>query len=147
MTESNQNRRLIWILLLVAATCAGVAWNSPAIAQSRSGAVDEIADLEKLQNAFQRLAENVRPTVVSIKTFREVRRHGDRVVRVSNSLGSGFVLRADGYLATNHHVIEGADRIRVRLFNGNEYEAEVVQFDPRSDLARSEEHTSELQSH
>ena len=55
--------------------------------------------------------------------------------RKMQSMGSGFVISADGYIVTNNHVIEGADQIQVRLNDRREFDAEVVGADPRSDLA------------
>ncbi|MEO0436909.1 MAG: Do family serine endopeptidase [Pseudomonadota bacterium] len=49
--------------------------------------------------------------------------------------GSGFILSEDGYVVTNNHVVEGADKITVRLSDRREFDAEVVGLDPRSDLA------------
>ncbi|HEY8344929.1 MAG TPA: trypsin-like peptidase domain-containing protein [Bacillota bacterium] len=49
--------------------------------------------------------------------------------------GSGFIFRADGYVLTNYHVIEGADRITVNLKNGQKYQAEVIGKDEKYDLA------------
>jgi S1-C subfamily serine protease len=49
--------------------------------------------------------------------------------------GTGFIIKSDGHIATNQHVIEGADLIRVTLSNNKVFDAQVVQFDPRSDLA------------
>ncbi len=51
------------------------------------------------------------------------------------SLGSGFILDRDGYIVTNNHVIEGADQIKVRLSNDQEYDAKVVGRDENTDLA------------
>jgi serine protease Do len=51
------------------------------------------------------------------------------------SLGSGFVIEADGFILTNNHVVEGADEIVVRFNDRRELTAEVVGADPRSDLA------------
>lgn len=50
-------------------------------------------------------------------------------------LGSGFIIDADGYILTNHHVIAGADRILVRLNDRREFDATVVGSDERSDIA------------
>lgn len=51
------------------------------------------------------------------------------------SLGSGFIISADGYILTNNHVIDGADQIIVRLSDRSELPAELVGSDKRSDLA------------
>ncbi|MEZ5955089.1 MAG: Do family serine endopeptidase [Hyphomonas sp.] len=55
--------------------------------------------------------------------------------RVQNSLGSGVVVRADGVIITNNHVVEGADSFRVVLHDRREYPAELVLADERTDLA------------
>lgn len=52
------------------------------------------------------------------------------------SIGSGFVIDAEnGYIATNHHVIENADKIKVIFYDGSEYEAKLVGSDSVTDLA------------
>lgn len=51
------------------------------------------------------------------------------------SLGSGVIVRADGYIVTNHHVIDGADQIKVVLNGSRTYSAAVVGSDAPSDLA------------
>ena len=51
------------------------------------------------------------------------------------SLGSGVIVSADGYVLTNHHVIDGADDIEVVLADGREYHARIKGVDPESDLA------------
>lgn len=53
----------------------------------------------------------------------------------TQSLGSGFIISADGYVVTNNHVIEGADEIVVRLSDRREMVAELIGTDARSDLA------------
>lgn len=52
-----------------------------------------------------------------------------------HSLGSGFILSADGYVLTNYHVVDGADEIIVRLRNRKELVAEVIGVDKRTDVA------------
>ncbi len=53
----------------------------------------------------------------------------------SRSLGSGFVVSADGYVVTNHHVVKDAEEIIVKLSDRRELEAKVIGSDPRSDIA------------
>tara|TARA_X000000950_G_scaffold276306_1_gene363987 strand:- start:28053 stop:29507 length:1455 start_codon:yes stop_codon:yes gene_type:complete len=55
--------------------------------------------------------------------------------RARQSLGSGFIIEEDGYILTNHHVVDEASEIIVRMSDRTEYVAEVVGTDPRSDLA------------
>lgn len=54
---------------------------------------------------------------------------------VSQGAGSGVVISSDGYIATNNHVIDGANKITVRLTSGEEYEAKLVGTDPQTDVA------------
>ena len=49
--------------------------------------------------------------------------------------GSGFVIDSDGHIVTNDHVVENADSVSVRFWNGNTYDASVVGTDPSTDLA------------
>ncbi|MBT2972026.1 MAG: transcriptional regulator [gamma proteobacterium symbiont of Ctena orbiculata] len=55
--------------------------------------------------------------------------------RLDTSLGSGVIVSEDGYLLTNHHVIEGADEIKVVLANGKSVSVSIVGSDAESDLA------------
>ena len=52
-----------------------------------------------------------------------------------NGQGSGIVIRKEGYILTNRHVVEGAEKIKIKLQDGTEYEAEVRGVDAQSDLA------------
>ena len=49
--------------------------------------------------------------------------------------GSGFIFESDGYIITNHHVVEDADEVIVRLADRREFEAELIGSDPQSDIA------------
>ncbi|NCN89872.1 MAG: trypsin-like serine protease, partial [Gallionella sp.] len=55
--------------------------------------------------------------------------------RESRSLGSGFIISADGYVLTNAHVVDRADKITVRLTDKREFKATVVGSDKRTDVA------------
>ena len=53
----------------------------------------------------------------------------------SRSLGSGFIISADGYILTNAHVVDGADEITVKLTDKREFKAKVIGADKRTDVA------------
>ncbi len=53
----------------------------------------------------------------------------------TRSLGSGFIMDQKGYIITNNHVVEGADKITVKLIGGKEYKATIKGRDPKTDLA------------
>ena len=61
------------------------------------------------------------------------------------SSGSGFVLTKDGYIATNYHVVENAETVKVTMYNGDEYEAKYVGGDEEYDLAVIKVEAAELQ--
>ena len=62
-------------------------------------------------------------------------RGGPPVPRERAGMGSGFIISGDGYVVTNNHVVESARRVVVRLPDRQEFDAEVVGLDRRSDLA------------
>jgi serine protease Do len=113
---------------------------------------------------FTRIVENAKDSVVNISTSKTVksnqlRKHFDIPQlpegspfgelfkkfldpdgsgipdRETSSLGSGFIISRDGYILTNHHVVDGADEVIVRLNNREEYEAKVIGSDKDSDVA------------
>ena len=51
------------------------------------------------------------------------------------SQGTGFIISADGYVLTNHHVVEGADTVRIKLSDRREFTAKVIGSDEQSDVA------------
>ncbi|MHC4093959.1 MAG: trypsin-like peptidase domain-containing protein [Planctomycetota bacterium] len=90
--------------------------------------------LEQLNQAYRDIATLVEPSVVHISTERteSFKLGGDRLV---GSSGSGWVYDGDGHIVTNHHVIEGAERIEVQLSTGRMREAEIIGYDRFTDIA------------
>ncbi len=85
-------------------------------------------------NVINQIATAVGPAVVGIVS--EVDYVGFfSQSSVQQGSGSGIILRPDGYIVTNHHVIEEASRVTVVLSTGEEYEATLVGTDASSDLA------------
>jgi len=60
---------------------------------------------------------------------------GDDEPQNSSSLGSGVIVSPDGYILTNHHVVEAADQIEVALADGRKAKAHVIGSDPETDIA------------
>ena len=126
-------------------------------------APEAVASVQEFETAFVSVADRINPAVVQIRAERVVRQQvpqfsqpfqgspfedffrqfgmpqggqgGQEREYRSQGLGSGVILRSDGYLVTNNHVIEGAENLSVLLFDGKEYEAEVVGSDAFTDLA------------
>jgi len=69
--------------------------------------------------------------------FGEQFQQGGRRMRPEreHGLGSGVIVTQDGYILTNNHVVENADRVQVAMEDGREFEAKVVGTDPKSDVA------------
>ena len=85
-------------------------------------------------NVINQIATAVGPAVVGI--ISEVDYIGFfSQSSVQQGSGSGIILRPDGYIATNHHVVEGASRVTVILSTGEEYPATLIGTDPATDLA------------
>lgn len=104
--------------------------------------------LRGLSDEMSAAIEKIKPSVVSVSTTSEVtavqtspfygvpyRRRGQAEPQeMPRGTGSGILVE-DGYVLTNNHVIEGADRIYIKLSDGHKFQAQVVGRDPSTDIA------------
>lgn len=112
------------------------------------------ADTKTAPQSFSAMAKRLMPAVVNISTqqvvasrlpnfpegspaerFNEYFGRNDDGFQRQGSLGSGFVISADGYIITNNHVIEKADTIEVTFSDGRTLEAKIIGRDRDSDIA------------
>ena len=102
------------------------------------------ADIQRLNDFMHDLSERLKPPLVQVRVRRvaEPKAEGQEPEpKVPNppderrSSGSGFLIREDGYLVTNAHVVGDAERIQVRLSDGRRFDAKLVGLDERVDLA------------
>ncbi|MEQ1742364.1 MAG: trypsin-like peptidase domain-containing protein [Candidatus Nitrotoga sp.] len=101
---------------------------------------------------FSAAARKVMPTVVNIFTSTEIKKpmnpfmddprfrfffgeEFDSSPQRGSNLGSGVIISHDGYILTNHHVVEAADQIEVALADGRKAKGRIIGSDPESDLA------------
>jgi len=133
--------------------------SEPPVSHAQEG-ISEGYDLEAgsaiglLEKSPERVAEQVTPSVVCIQNYKSVTYqtqqnngffgwYGSGMMSPSkttteivlNSEGSGIILTEDGYIATNAHVVNGADLLKVVLYNDETYEAKLVGIDVDTDLA------------
>lgn len=85
--------------------------------------------------SFADLAEKLLPSVVNISAATLGEDGAEDQAPENETLGSGFILSADGYIVTNQHVIDKAKSINVTLYNNERIEAEIIGEDKKTDLA------------
>jgi len=98
-----------------------------------------------MKQSFAPVVKRAAPAVVNISSKRLVRAQTDPFwelfglgaprARVQGSLGSGVIVRPDGVIVTNNHVVEGGQEITVALADRREFTARILLTDPRTDLA------------
>lgn len=141
-----------WVVTLAAATlCAGavLAQETPAETAPTTTPTERraIANAAELGQAFAAVAEAVSPSVVSVRVDARLPGGGitipfgpfgimpPRDDGFAHGNGSGVIVRPDGYILTNYHVIQHAVRIEVQLQDGRRFVAQEVGSDPATDLA------------
>ena len=102
------------------------------IVESASPAVVKI--LVEYESENPRYQEQLEELPEYLRRFFDFR-GGPPVPRERAGMGSGFIISEDGYVVTNNHVVENARQVVVRLPDRQEFDAEVIGTDPRSDLA------------
>ncbi|MCS6777962.1 MAG: trypsin-like peptidase domain-containing protein [Chloroherpetonaceae bacterium] len=130
------------VTLRVAGLLCTVLLSSTAGAQEKTERTGTtLAVLHELQNAFSEVAERVEPAVVTVLSSRVEDNENQRRFspfrrnpRRAAGTGSGVIIRPEGWVLTNDHVVGGADRVTVRLYDGREFVGKVRR-DFRSDLA------------
>jgi Do/DeqQ family serine protease len=139
--EKGKSRR--WVMrILVAAAAAFSLLIGGASAQTRVLPQSQA----EVQLSFAPVVAKVAPAVVNVYSRRTVRQAvnpflqqffgaGPMRSRVEQSLGSGVLVRSDGVIITNSHVVEGGEDIQVALPDRREFEARVLLADARTDLA------------
>jgi serine protease Do len=150
--------------LLIGGASAALVLQNPAgaqTAQNEPGAIQAAAPRAGAPMSFADMVAKLQPAVVNISTTQRVQVQtnpfagtpfgdlfggqqgggGRPVTRQAESLGSGFLISADGYVVTNNHVISAGQRgavvetIKVTLADRREYTAKLVGRDPATDLA------------
>ena len=132
--------------VIALATALAISVMGTAYASPKRDSVDEdaLSRAMAFENALTSVAESVSPSVVSIQV--EVTRPqmnngfpfffgGQGRGGIVRGGGSGVILRSDGYVLTNNHVVAQASRIEIRLQNGKSYPATLVGSDEATDLA------------
>jgi len=96
-------------------------------------------DIARLNDHMNALAERLKPALVQVRVRRapEQQKEGEpgATPEERRTSGSGVIIRADGYLVTNEHVVVDAERIQVKLADGRRFEGRLVGKDERVDLA------------
>ncbi|MFZ4068874.1 MAG: Do family serine endopeptidase [Caulobacterales bacterium] len=149
-------KRLLLSAALFAAACSPPATPTGAAEPPASGApgAPQAADRRlpvsqtEMRMSLAPVAAKASPAVVSIRAQRVTRTivadpmfgrfgqfFGVPRDQVQQSLGSGVIVRGDGIIVTNNHVIDGATELRVILADRREFDAKLIVADPRTDLA------------
>jgi serine protease Do len=156
MLRGHLSRRLPWVAAAVAAVTLGVGpahadrlWSELPDTGAQPSKVETLPDFVDLAARLSPAVVNVateQKNLPSVETPPEAEGGNDPFDRFGqpfehydaphpHSLGSGFIINQDGYILTNAHVIEDAQRIVVTLQDGREFKARVIGRDDKTDIA------------
>ena len=110
-----------------------VIYQAPAASSGTGSAAGGTANTADALSVTE-IASKVGPSVVEVTT-EAVTTNAFFGQYVQSGAGSGVIISEDGYIVTNNHVIEGAEKITVRLKNGNTYDAQLIGRDEETDIA------------
>jgi serine protease Do len=139
---ARQATQILMALLLCAVLAGPGAAQTPPSGPlwSDSGGAQVPAEIARLNDHMNGLAERLKPALVQLRVRRaaEPQAEGEAAPESPEerrSSGSGFLIRQDGYLITNEHVVADADLIQVKLADGRRFVGRLVGKDERVDLA------------
>ncbi|HLK15254.1 MAG TPA: trypsin-like peptidase domain-containing protein [Fimbriimonadaceae bacterium] len=113
------------------------AMATPSVNQRLAGlmSADSMAALHSLDNSFQALAAAVEPAVVNIHVTAKGQPGNLSAYGSEEGWGSGVIIRSDGYIVTNDHVVNGMDSVTVNLTDGRSLPGKVIRGDGSEDIA------------
>jgi serine protease Do len=125
------------VFVLLASVSVAPAQSPERLWQEKADAAPP-ADIQRLNDFLHNLAERLKPFLVQVRVNRAVESPAEGeggTPEGRRASGSGFLIRQDGYLVTNAHVVSDAERIQVKLSDGRRFEGRLVGLDERVDLA------------
>lgn len=151
-----------WWKRMIAIALVAVVLISAFWGRSQGAESESLRIAKALSEAYAEVAEKIKPAVVGIQTYRNIttmreslRRNlprypgipeeffkrffdipqGEEETQRISGVGSGVIIDPKGYILTNNHVIEDAERVEVTLADESHFDAKVVGTDPKTDLA------------
>ena len=126
-----KNRNLCVVLLVFVVILSSCASSNNQPIQPNQPSDFEI--LSSFENAIANIVDQSIPAIVSLTVRREERKDSKTIDKLG--AGSGFIIRKDGYILTNEHIVAGAKSITVVLFDDSMHDAKVVGADKNTDIA------------
>jgi serine protease Do len=151
-----KNKKLFGAIALIiiglvfgAVLVSGFGWVRPSLADVEIGAKTPPVtnlDANAFNKVFMEVAKKVTPSIVRIDVTSKINNNlhndfffffpfKDNIPKEQLGSGSGVIITSDGYILTNNHVVENADKLQVQLYDKRILDAKVVGTDPLTDLA------------